>query len=134
MSYRITTFCAGFFGLGGVLLGALGAHGRLHDVLLESGTLSNWETAVHYQLVHGIALFGAAVWQRINPGQPQRRITWAANCWVLGVVFFSGSLYVLALGGPRFIGPLTPLGGLALMTGWAWIIAEALAKPSAPAT
>lgn len=130
MSYRFTTFCAGLAGLGGVLLGALGAHGRLHDLLVQAGTLANWETAVHYQLVHSLALLGAAVWQRCGPGRAHHRITWAARCWALGLLLFSGSLYVLALGGPRILGPVTPLGGLALMAGWAWIIAEAMTKPA----
>jgi uncharacterized membrane protein YgdD (TMEM256/DUF423 family) len=47
------------------------------------------------------------------------RLLWAARAWVVGVLLFSGSLYWLALGGPRWLGPVTPVGGIALMAGWA---------------
>jgi uncharacterized membrane protein YgdD (TMEM256/DUF423 family) len=55
-------------------------------------------------------------------------MTWATRLWSVGIVFFSGSLYLLALGGPHALGPVTPLGGLALMAAWACVVVAALSK------
>ena len=96
----------------GVALGAFGAHG-LKTTLEATGGLENWKTAVLYQLVHAVALLAIA--PRTEPAA--RTI---GRCWVIGIVLFSGSLYALALGVPaKFIWPVTPLGGLALLLGWA---------------
>ena len=111
-SARSNVFAAGLLGFTGVGLGAFGAH-ALKDTLTANGTLSTWQTAVLYQLVHATALLGLAGWAE---GWP--KIRWAARCWVAGVVLFSGSLYGLALGGPKILGPITPLGGLTLLAGW----------------
>jgi uncharacterized membrane protein YgdD (TMEM256/DUF423 family) len=103
---------AGILGLTGVALGAFGAHG-LKTTLEATGGLENWKTAVLYQLVHAVALLALAA--RTEPAV--RTVGW---CWIIGVAMFSGSLYALALGFPaRFIWPVTPLGGLAFLTGWA---------------
>ena len=126
MSYRFPTLCAGFFGLAGVVLGALGAHGPIRLFLDQQGTLSNWETAVYFQFVHTLALFCGAIWLQANTSSPSNKIIWATRWWALGILFFCGSLYSLALDGPRFMGPITPLGGLALLAGWSCLIAEAL--------
>ena len=125
MSYRFPLISAGLFGLSGVLLGALGAHGGLRRQLEQLGTHENWVTAVQYQLIHALALLFAALWPRTERGQPTARIAWAARFWALGVILFSGSIFWLSLGGPKQIGPLTPLGGLAFMAGWSLIIIEA---------
>lgn len=111
-SARSSVFAASLLGFTGVALGAFGAH-ALRDMLTANGTLPVWQTAVLYQLVHATALLGLAGW---SAGWPKAR--WAARCWIAGVVLFSGSLYGLALGGPKILGPVTPLGGLALLTGW----------------
>jgi uncharacterized membrane protein YgdD (TMEM256/DUF423 family) len=126
MAYRFPIFCAGIFGLTGVGLGACGAHGPLRVFLDQQGTFKNWEIAVHYQLVHTLALFCGAIWLHANGPHPRNKIIWATRWWTLGILFFCGSLYSLALGGPRFLGPITPLGGLALMLGWSCLILEAL--------
>lgn len=125
MSYRFPLFCAGLLGLSGVLLGALGAHGGLRRQLEQSGTHENWVTAVHYLLIHAIALLFAALWLKSGRDQPATRIAWAAGFWVLGTGLFSGSIFWLSLGGPKLIGPLTPLGGLAFMAGWSLVLIEA---------
>lgn len=125
MSHRFPLFSAGLFGLSGVLLGALGAHGALRRQLEQLGTHENWVTAVQYQLIHAIALLFVALWLRAERDQPTARIAWAAGFWVVGVGLFSGSIFWLSLGGPKEIGPLTPLGGLAFMAGWSLIIIEA---------
>ena len=115
---------AGVLGLLGVALGAFGAH-VLQDALKAREMTGVWDTAVKYQLIHAVALLALAGHQRVGNGEPgtgQKLICRAAGCWTVGVVLFSGSLYLLALGGPRWIGPVTPLGGLALMAGWVLFI------------
>jgi uncharacterized membrane protein YgdD (TMEM256/DUF423 family) len=78
-----------------------------------------WDTASRYQLLHAAALLGFAGWVRSSPGKGGWCAAWAPRLWIAGTVLFSGSLYALALGAPRWIGPVTPLGGAALITGWA---------------
>lgn len=101
------------FGALGVGLGAFGAHGlrgRLGD------SLSTWQTATEYHLVHVAALLGVVTLARMSGDVRILRVSgWA---FVAGVFAFSGSLYWLALGGPRWLGPVTPLGGLAFIVGW----------------
>jgi uncharacterized membrane protein YgdD (TMEM256/DUF423 family) len=88
-----------------------------------------WETASRYHLFHSVALLGIAALIRASPsGSGNAQLTWAARCWCIGMILFSGSLYWLALGGPRWLGPVTPIGGVALMAGWLLLIVAALAK------
>jgi len=129
MKPRPTLLAAGLLGLTGVALGAFGAH-ALRDTLLERGMTSAWETASRYQLLHAVALLGVAAGVRNVPATAQRWLGWAALCWTVGTVIFSGSLYALALGGPRWLGPVTPLGGLSLMAGWICVVVAASAKES----
>ena len=124
--HRFPLLAAGLLGLTGVALGALGAH-ALETLLAQHGTAHAWDTAAKYQLFHAVALLGAAAWLHASP-LAAARITWAARCWCAGTVLFSGSLYGLAAGGPRWLGPITPLGGLALLAGWVFVIAAAFAK------
>lgn len=127
MNHRTTLLTAGIFGATGVGLGAFGAHG-LRAMLLSNGMSNAWETAVRYHLLHAVALLGIAVWLRQVTGAARNRGARAALCWAIGTVIFSGSLYGLALGGPRWLGPITPLGGIALVAGWLFVVAAAVAK------
>jgi len=103
----------------GIGLGAFGAHG-LHDRLAAANMVSTWETAVLYHLVHTAALLAVALFATRN--EPRGRLLdRAAGCWMIGIILFCGSLYLLALGGPRWLGPVTPLGGLAFIAGWAML-------------
>ncbi len=111
---KIILILAAILGFFAILLGALGAH-YLEEALLERGTESAWNTAVLYHLFHAVALLAAGVWLRT---EPRRLLAAAATCWLAGTLAFSGSLYWLSLGGPGFLGPITPLGGLILMAGW----------------
>jgi|TARA_Y100000294_G_scaffold173215_1_gene189012 uncharacterized membrane protein YgdD (TMEM256/DUF423 family) len=104
---------AGVFGASGVLLGAFGAH-ALRDLLDEGGG-GTWETAVIYQLVHAVALTGVGLWSGMKPS---KIIQIAGVCLIGGVLLFSGSLYVLVLHGPSWLGPVTPLGGVLLTAAW----------------
>lgn len=124
---RFITLAAALLGFIGVTLGALGAHGKLHDALVAAGSLDNWRTAVLYQLVHAVALLALAGWRDAHGG-PSGKV---AALWVAGVLGFSGSIYVLALGGPKFLGPVTPLGGVAFLAGWALLAWKAWKRPAA---
>jgi uncharacterized membrane protein YgdD (TMEM256/DUF423 family) len=108
---RFLLITASLLGFSGVILGAFGAH-ALKNTLEAAGQMKNWEKAVFYQLVHAVALLALAQ----LPNQTGKRI---GACWAAGTILFSGSLYCLALGGPiKFLWPITPLGGLALLAGW----------------
>jgi uncharacterized membrane protein YgdD (TMEM256/DUF423 family) len=121
---RFPLIAAGAFGITGVALGALGAH-AIAAVLAEHGMAHAWETGARYHLFHAVALLGLAGWARTAAAAAGSRVIWAARCWSIGIVLFSGSLYGIALGGPRWLGPITPLGGIALLAGWAFVIAAA---------
>jgi uncharacterized membrane protein YgdD (TMEM256/DUF423 family) len=117
MHHRVALGWAGVLGASGVILGALGAH-ALKDALVAAGTHDVWETAVTFQLVHAAALLGFAGWLRPAATAPGACASWSVRLMVLGTLLFSGSLYGLAFGAPGWLGPVTPLGGLALIAGW----------------
>src|SRR5690606_613945 len=81
-----------------------------------------WETAVLYHLVHALAL-GLAAW---SSSRSPRAAAVAGGAFALGVVLFAGTLYAMALGAPRWLGAVTPLGGVSLIVGWLGVIAAAL--------
>ena len=111
-------------GFTGVALGAFGAHG-LQDLLQGSGHTQTWRTAVDYHLMHALGLLALGVWRSSTAGAGNRWIPRVAIAWALGIVFFSGSLYGLSLGGPGVLGPVTPLGGLVFLVGWAMLVPAA---------
>src|SRR3954467_10458403 len=96
----------------GVALGAFGAHGL--KTVLSVEALGWWQTAVQYQMWHAIGLvaIGAA---------PVARTRGAACMLAGGTFIFSGSLYAMALSDARWLGAITPLGGLLMIAGWAWL-------------
>lgn len=127
-SFCFALFSAGVLGFTGITLSAVGAHG-LKAILAEHGMLPAWETAARYQLYHAAALVGLAAWLRASPGgRAAGLLRGAAYGWSLGVVLFSVSLYWLALGGPSWLGRVTPFGGLAFMTGWLLLAIAAFSK------
>ena len=100
---------AAVLGFLAVALGAFGAHG-LHDVLEKNGRLATWETAVLYHLTHAVVMLVIATLR------PPRIAAW----WLMlaGVAVFSGTLYILALTNVKWLGAITPLGGVCLLAGW----------------
>lgn len=111
----------GVFAALAVGLGAFGAH-ALNERLVQNGMLEVWRTAVDYQMWHALALLGFGVWVRLEPACASCLRRAVAVLWVLGIVCFSGSLYALALGGPKWLGPITPLGGLCFIVGWLLLV------------
>ncbi|WP_221032233.1 DUF423 domain-containing protein [Actomonas aquatica] len=118
------TLIAAVFGFLGVALGAFGAH-ALKDTLATANMTDVWQTAVLYHLLHAIAAWVAA--SRLGP-EGAAIAPKAGWCWLLGIVFFSGSLYAMALGGPRWLGPITPLGGVFFLVGWVFAGVSALRR------
>ena len=102
-----------------VAAGAFGAHALKGQ--LEPAAMSTFESAARYQLIHGLAAAFAADRAGRSEGAAAAR---AGGLFVAGIVLFSGSLYVLALGGPRLAGVVTPFGGLAFMAGWLLLAAS----------
>lgn len=103
---------AALLGAAGVILGAFGAH-ALRDSLAAS-QLSSWQTAVQYLFWHAIA----ALALMHSTAAERAGVRAAVVLFVLGTIAFSGSLFALALSGPRWLGPVTPMGGLLLISGW----------------
>jgi uncharacterized membrane protein YgdD (TMEM256/DUF423 family) len=116
-----------FFGLGsvfalvGVGLGAFGAHGLRASV--SPADLATFETGVRYQMYHALALFAVA-WAYSR--WPSTGLATAGWMFVLGMLVFSGSLYVLVLTNQRWLGAVTPIGGLCFLVGWALLSWSAL--------
>jgi uncharacterized membrane protein YgdD (TMEM256/DUF423 family) len=112
-----------FFALGaasamiGVAAGAFGAHG-LKD-RLPADLLEIFHTAARYQIFHALALLAVAWATTRWPGTATTSAGWL---FVAGTVIFSGSLYVLSLTGARWLGAITPLGGVAFLAGWGCLI------------
>jgi len=115
---------AGFFGMTAIALGAFGAHAL--KAFVSQDKLQIFETGVRYQFMHAMALITLAIYckQRNLSIKEQKRIGWAAHFFIGGTLLFSGSLYILTLLSAtnhpliRFIGPITPIGGLSFMLGW----------------
>jgi len=100
----------GFLAVG---LGAFGAHG-LKNVLTENNTVAIWEKAVFYHFIHTIMLFV------LGGRNPFPKGPWFS--FLIGIGLFSGSLYLLALTNVRWLGAVTPVGGLSLIAGWVWLL------------
>lgn len=105
-----------------VVMGAFGAH-LLKDSLAPAA-LDVWKTAVLYHLVHGPALVLYGLFERERKGRV------AGVCFLIGTLLFSGSLYALALGAPRWCGAITPVGGVLLISGWLSFAIQAQRAPT----
>lgn len=113
MTSSLATRIAAAMGLLAVALGAFGAHG-LKDLLAQNGTIAVWEKAVFYHFIHAVMLFVLA-----------ERKSFPAVAWwsfLIGIFFFSGSLYLLAITKVLWMGAITPVGGVSFLVGWAWMI------------
>ena len=105
---------ASIFGLLALAIGTFGAH-SLSSFLIENNRVDTFETAMRYHFYHTIALLVVSVLLQNNTSKHLNR---AAILFSLGILIFSGSLYVLALSNFTFLGAITPLGGLCFMVAW----------------
>ncbi|MEO8761899.1 MAG: DUF423 domain-containing protein [Bacteroidia bacterium] len=129
-------FIAGLLGTTAVAFGALGAHAlkqKMHEGILTVDQLSAFDTATKYQLMHAIVLFVLAY---INKDKQIKLYNVASYLMVFGVLFFSGSIYILAtqnisgIHAGFMFGPLTPIGGILIISGWICITIQALKRDS----
>jgi uncharacterized membrane protein YgdD (TMEM256/DUF423 family) len=112
---------AGLAGIS-VAIGAFGAHG-LRDVI-DPQAMQLWKTAVDYQMNHALGILVLGISAVVIPEGRHPALRRSAIALLVGLGLFSGSLYALALGAPRALGIMTPVGGLALLAGWAlWVVA-----------
>jgi len=97
-----------------VMLGAFGAHAL--EARISAGMLEVWQTAVQYQMFHTAGLVALALLQRdqLDSG----KLAVIGHCFVAGIVIFCGSLYLLALTGLRWLGMITPVGGVLFLAAW----------------
>ena len=112
MNERTAARIAAVFGALAVGLGAFGAHG-LKAILVRNDTAGIWQTAVFYHFIHAVMLYV------LSGSRPMRYGPWYS--FLLGILVFSGSLYVLALTNVRWLGAITPLGGVSFIVGWLWL-------------
>jgi uncharacterized membrane protein YgdD (TMEM256/DUF423 family) len=96
-----------------VALGAFGAHG-LKEILTRNGTAAIWEKAVFYHFIHTVMLAVLAQRPVLQKGP------WFS--FLIGILIFSGSLYILALTNVRMLGAITPFGGVSFLIGWIWLV------------
>ena len=119
---RVILPVAALLGAVGVVVGAFGAHalpGWLEARSVDPADIDHYvsvfETGARYHLIHAVALWGAGLWAKQQPGR------WASVgiiAWLIGILVFSGCLYALALTGIKVLGAIVPLGGVALIFGW----------------
>ncbi len=114
---RVWMVLASLSGLVAVAAGAFGAHG------VSDPQAKAWlQTGGHYQLVHALAVFACVMLWRLGGGTAQI----AAWLFLVGAAVFSGTLYAMAFGAPRWLGAVTPVGGVLLILGWAALAWTAL--------
>lgn len=108
---------AGLFGFLGVATGAFGAHGL--KARIAEDALQTWTLGSRYVMVHAAVLLGVAILSEIRPSQT---LTISGWCFVVGMTVFGGTLWVLSVTGIKWLGAITPIGGVALLAGWALLI------------
>ncbi len=114
-----------FIGAITVGLGAFGAHAL--KAILSATALTTYETGVRYQFYHCIALILVGI---IYQAFPSKWLRWSGNLFIAGIVLFSGSLYLLSLLEPgyRWMGAITPFGGLSFILGWLFLAVGVASK------
>jgi uncharacterized membrane protein YgdD (TMEM256/DUF423 family) len=110
----------------GVMLGAFGAHAL--QAQLTPRQLASYQTGVQYQMLHAFGLMIVGIVGQAAGVTP--RLRWSAWLMAAGIVFFSGSIYLMTAGAPRSLGMVAPVGGISFMAAWALLAWQALSKPS----
>ncbi|MEM0953433.1 MAG: DUF423 domain-containing protein [Pseudomonadota bacterium] len=119
-NYILIAACSGFLV---VALGAFGAHAL--EGQLDARAREVFDTAVQYQMMHTLALLAVGVLLR-NRVHASRTLSGAGIAFTVGLVLFSGSLYLLSITGVRWLGAITPLGGVGFLIGWVLLFSWAL--------
>jgi len=128
--YKKYLAAAAVFGGLAVALDAFGAHG-LEKITTDAKILHGFQTGVQYQMYHALALVGISV---LYEKMQEPWINWAANCFITGILLFSGSLYMLSFlqiqesTAVKMAGPLTPVGGVFLILGWLFLLMSAVKR------
>ena len=122
MNFKKLLLICSIFGALAVVLGAFGAHGL--KSVLPIDKLATFKTGVTYHFYHSITLLFVAILLKLSP---LKWIKWSAICFILGIILFSGSLYLLAtrevigLVNYKWLGPITPIGGVFFILGWLFL-------------
>lgn len=128
--YKNLFITAAVFGGLAVAFGAFGAHG-LESITADEKILHGFQTGVQYQMYHALALLAVAILYEKNR---DKWFAWAGHCFIAGILLFSGSLYLLtflkiqASSAVRWVGPVTPLGGIFFITGWLFLLIAGIKK------
>jgi len=113
---KLIMFISGISAGLSVILGAFASHGLKKKITPEMASV--FKTGVDYQFYHSFALALVGLSMLISNSDQSTHLTWAFICFSIGIIFFSGSLYLLALTQKKIFGPITPLGGLFFILGW----------------
>lgn len=119
---KVALLISAISGLVSVGLGAFGAH-ALKTKLEAEGTFSTFQTAVQYQFYHTLALLAVGI---LMTKYSSPWLSYSAYSMIAGILIFSGSLYLLCFTGQKWLGAITPIGGLGLLLGWGFLIIFAL--------
>lgn len=120
--------CGAIFGFLGVATGAFGAHGLQSmfadvDPFEAQRQIEIFKTGARYALIHGVLLIGVAL---LSAQQPSKKLRISGWAFVLGTAIFSSTLWLLVLTGQKWLGAITPIGGLTLLVGWFFLGLAAL--------
>lgn len=121
---------AAIFGGLAVAFGAFGAHG-LESITKDEKILHGFQTGVQYQMYHALALLAIAT---LVDNFSSKMLSYAASCFIIGIILFSGSLYILTFlkiqesAAIKLVGPITPAGGLFFIAGWLFLLVAATRK------
>jgi uncharacterized membrane protein YgdD (TMEM256/DUF423 family) len=134
LSARFYLLVSALSGLLSVTLGAFGAHGL--KKVVSTDMLVAYQTGVQYQFIHSLVLLALAILLLMPAIKPAvaDKLKWSANLMLVGILLFSGSLYTMTLmsvtgGFPAWLGPITPIGGLAFIMGWIFLMVAAFKLP-----
>jgi uncharacterized membrane protein YgdD (TMEM256/DUF423 family) len=131
---RFYIFISAFSGALSITLGAFGAHGL--KKIVSPTMLTTFQTGVQYQFIHSLALLALGLFLLMPVTKAVAKLLkWSANLMIVGIILFSGSLYTMTFmsvsgGFPTWLGPITPIGGLAFIMGWIFLMVAALKLPN----